>query len=59
MRGKGGREEGTCMAVGGGGHAWQGGGMRSGETAIEAGGTHPNGMYSCLECNCSCVGGNT
>ena len=36
-----------------GGHAWQWGGvclvegMHVGETATEAGGTHPTGMHSC------------
>ena len=32
-----------------GGHTWQWvcvGGMRAGETATEAGGTHPTGMHS-------------
>ena len=33
---------GTCMA---GGHAWQGD-MCAGQTATEAGGTHPTGMHS-------------
>ena len=36
---------GTCMA---GGRVWRGGGgMHVGETATEAGGTHPTGMNSC------------
>ena len=42
MRGRGG--------VHGGGYVWQGsvrgGGVHSGETATEAGVTHPTGMYS-------------
>ena len=41
----------TCIAGGmrgGGGHAWQGGGVEAGKTASAAGGTHPTGMHSCL-----------
>ena len=34
---------GACVCVCGGG----GGVMRAGETATEAGGTHPTGMHSC------------
>ena len=37
------------MVVGGvhgRGHSWQGG-VHAGETATEAGGTHPTGMHSC------------
>ena len=33
------------------GHAWQGD-MRAGETATEAGGTHPAGMHSCRKTFC-------
>ena len=32
------------------GCVWQGG-MHSGKTVTEAGGTHPTGMHSCLELN--------
>ena len=34
--------------AGGGGHVWRAEvGRRAGETATEAGGTHPTGMHSC------------
>ena len=39
----GGMHGGGCVAGG----AWQGG-LHAGETATEAGGTHPPGMHSCL-----------
>ena len=35
----------------GGGHVWRGGGVHAGETATEAGGTHPTGMHSCCFCS--------
>ena len=43
---------GLCITGGRGAHAWQGvymvvGGMRAGETATEADGTHLTGMHSC------------
>ena len=57
VHGKGGVWEGVC----GRGHVWQGGmcgvgvhgrgGMRAGEMATEAGGTHPTGIHSCLVLN--------
>ena len=48
--------KGACLAAGvharghawHGGCAWQGGSIRAGEMATEAGGTHPIGMHSCL-----------
>ena len=39
--------QGACMAKGGGAHG-KGGDMLVGETATEAGGTHPTGRHSCL-----------
>ena len=36
-----------------GGGAWQGG-LHAGETATEAGGTHPPGMHSCLTIKTFC-----
>ena len=53
MRGEGGAcvvnvaciAKGPCMA---GGVQGKGGGVRAGETATEADGTHPTGMHSCF-----------
>ena len=48
MHGRGHIWQGACMAGGHvwqGGHAWQGD-MCAGQTATEAGGTHPTGMHS-------------
>ena len=45
----GGMHGGGCVAGG----AWQGG-LHAGETATEAGGTHPPGMHSCLTIKTFC-----
>ena len=44
--------QGACVARGcvAGGMRGKGGGLHAGETATEAGSTHPTGMHSCLTC---------